>query len=136
MAPSTACLNFALLFTRSGNQYRVCVVDVPGDDADIIFSLPLKSEDLTVLQHLSDVRRDVRSPRNATGKNQYLGMGELDVRIIRLREKRLQDANIAPRLTRADVLNHSADQLENVLFHRLTLLFMINLRSYSHNPMP
>lgn len=51
VASPAAYLNFDLLITRSGEQYRAYVVDAPGGDADVIFSLPITPSVLSELQY-------------------------------------------------------------------------------------
>lgn len=49
----TAYQNFDLLITRSGEEYRAFVVDVPGGDADAAFALPFTTDELDFLGNLA-----------------------------------------------------------------------------------
>jgi len=59
MTASATYLNFDLLITRAGDQYRAYVIDAPGGDADVTFALPFAADTLGPLARGTGIRRHV-----------------------------------------------------------------------------
>jgi hypothetical protein len=63
MTAPTVSLNFDLLVTRAGDQYRAFVTDAPGGDADAVFGLPFAPDAIGRLAEATGVRRHMRPPQ-------------------------------------------------------------------------
>lgn len=61
MAPSIEYLNFDLLITRSGGQYRAFVIEPPAGEGNTTFDLPFAADGIERLTQSTGTRRNVRT---------------------------------------------------------------------------